>query len=678
MKKILIPAIALATLASCGGGTGTGTTQQNADSTAAGDGGDAINRVSTYQYVEPTEDIAKIIFDSLANDEFDYGIWNAVAEADDDNELDECFESDSKTHRYFSQNKWSRYDGYSYNAQITLQCYKTNNSDWLGIVWKNISCFAEGEDHDDKELYPVLYSNGKLTRIDSTKVFPAEMLHILDLYKKGANFEWILDKTSFDARHYELFTVKFNWDGEKFVADPETPLVQIADPFVDGNFDMMITDINIGLLQEPDKKYGVKSDGTLKASDGTTLAKLTLEDGKMTGYTILGKNIGLKCYSGHNNGKAAALGFPMQNVIENNTDTSLTKTSKDGKLVVTLHIKHDDNKMRDIFYEFAAKDESSPIENIRVYSVPFTADFVTELNKYKNLLPETKATFLALNITERMPELGFFKSLSGLGKNISLRFESGSYHFQIYPADEGGEYVLFIKTEYNGDTDAKAETAKWWHHKDGKFTPTNIAIPARPFNDEKYALGFNDEGIHYDNIYEKDFRSYPWNGKKFVNEYEEEESTDTDVDNYPSVEFWLMQNFNDFTIPEVAKRKKSMSISPMVSEEFFSGDEYSMARFVYACYPLKGKKDTYLALCYQEQTDNTGIDLYKLISGIALDYYKENPFDTDLIKEDTSDYARHQYGFCCYLSDIDDKGFLLCTDNDKIRFNWNGEKFVKQ
>ena len=125
------------------------------------------------------------------------------------------------------------------------------------------------------------------------------------------------------------------------------------------------------------------------------------------------------------------MGFPMQNVIENNTDTSLTKTSKDGKLVVTLHIKHDDNKMRDIFYEFAAKDESSPIENIRVYSVPFTADFVTELNKYKNLLPETKATFLALNITERMPELGFFKSLSGLGKNISLRFESGSYHFQI-------------------------------------------------------------------------------------------------------------------------------------------------------------------------------------------------------------------------------------------------------
>ena len=524
MKKQFAIIIAALVLASCGGGTST-STQQNADTT---DGRDDVNTVSTtYQYVEPTEDIAKIIFDSLANDEFDYGIWNAVAEADDDNELDECFESDSKTHRYFSQNKWSRYDGYSYNAQITLQCYKTNNSDWLGIVWKNISCFAEGEDHDDKELYPVLYSNGKLTRLDSTKVFPAEMLHILDLYKKGANFEWKLDKTSFDARNYKIFAVKFNWNGEKFVADPETPLVSIADPFNSGDFKVLNDDINISFLTEPDKKYGVKPDGTIKASDGTTIAKLTLEDGKMTGYTILGKNIGLECYFDHSNkGKATALGFPLRNVIDGNQDTTLTKTSKDGKLLVTLHKKHDDNKMRDIFYEFVAKDESSPIESIRVYSMPFTANIAEELDKYKNLLPETKATFLALNITERMPELGFFKSLHGIDKHISLRFESGSYHFQIYHADEGGEYVLFIKTEYNGDTDAKAETAKWWHHKDGKFTPTNITIPKRPFNDENYALGFSDDGIHYDNMMEKDFRAYLWNGKKFVNEYEEEETTD--------------------------------------------------------------------------------------------------------------------------------------------------------
>ena len=420
MKKQFAIIIAALVLASCGGGTST-STQQNADTT---DGRDDVNTVSTtYQYVEPTEDIAKIIFDSLANDEFDYGIWNAVAEADDDNELDECFESDSKTHRYFSQNKWSRYDGYSYNAQITLQCYKTNNSDWLGIVWKNISCFAEGEDHDDKELYPVLYSNGKLTRLDSTKVFPAEMLHILDLYKKGANFEWKLDKTSFDARNYKIFAVKFNWNGEKFVADPETPLVSIADPFNSGDFKVLNDDINISFLTEPDKKYGVKPDGTIKASDGTTIAKLTLEDGKMTGYTILGKNIGLECYFDHSNkGKATALGFPLRNVIDGNQDTTLTKTSKDGKLLVTLHKKHDDNKMRDIFYEFVAKDESSPIESIRVYSMPFTANIAEELDKYKNLLPETKATFLALNITERMPELGFFKSLHGIDKHISLRF----------------------------------------------------------------------------------------------------------------------------------------------------------------------------------------------------------------------------------------------------------------
>ena len=153
---------------------------------------------TTYQYVEPKEDIAKIILDSLVNNDYiDPDIWSAIAEADDDNELDECFDTISNTYRHFSQNKWARYDNYSYNAEIALKCYQTNKSEWIGVVMKSIYTFADGDETESKGVYPVLYSNGKLTRLDSSKVFPAELLRVLKLVGKTNSIHWRFENTYF-------------------------------------------------------------------------------------------------------------------------------------------------------------------------------------------------------------------------------------------------------------------------------------------------------------------------------------------------------------------------------------------------------------------------------------------------------------------------------------------------
>ena len=303
--------------------------------------------------------------------------------------------------------------------------------------------------------------------------------------------------------------------------------MQNADDIQTGNFsyfDNKYSYFNIN--SQPDDKFVIGSDGVFKDSKGNAIAKIELNDGKVSGYYLLDSKLALapECRDSVQ-GLPAAIGLPIKNVLSQINDSTLTKTQKDGKLVVTYRLKHDEYDLLDIFREYTAKDENSPIETIHVYTVPFTVNINEELEKWPSLLPETKNIFKAFNIMERINGLGKFKRLSGIGKNISVDFENGDYHFQFYPASQGGEYVLLIKTAFSEGADPS--TAQWWHHSNGKFTPAEIAIPKLPYNDEAYQLSFDDDGLHYDNMSEKDFKLYEWNGSKFTNGEEDEEENAT-------------------------------------------------------------------------------------------------------------------------------------------------------
>jgi hypothetical protein len=241
----------------------------------------------------------------------------------------------------------------------------------------------------------------------------------------------------------------------------------------------------------------------------------------MIGYTILSKNICVNKNQNHD-ANAVAIGLPIKNVFPQYNDTTISKTTKDGKFVVTQLIKHDTENIFDIYYEYTAKDENSPIESISVTSKPFTTSIADELDKWGALLPETKNTILAFNLTEKLPELGTFQSLSGMGRQITLHFDSGDYYFQTYKSDNDTEYIMLIKFDYSNGADP--ESAKWWLHHGDKFTSIELPLPKRPYNDANYQLHIGDDGISYDNMEEKDFRSYPWNGNYFDNDYDDEEN----------------------------------------------------------------------------------------------------------------------------------------------------------
>lgn len=524
--SFIVPALALL-LASCGGSTqqnngGTGTDGAGTD----GAGGDDVNIVPTqqqFQYVEPEEDIAGKVFRIVATKEFDHEIYDAIKNCGNDPAT--CAADYSNTHSsYDIDNYYSQIDNYQHNDHVSVKCYQYKQSGWIGIVCKRLSSWAEHDMNDIADMYTVLYNDGKVTRIDSTTIFPSEMLALMPIFKRNEQsreVEWnFFNNTYIESKYSYLWNVRFNWDGEKFVTDPETPFVANLDPGQTGNFEITgVVDKPIK-LRNIDPKKDLAPDGTLKSSDGSPLVQFNIEDDKITGYKILSKKLGLARYYDQLSGKPIALGYPIKNVFANNKDTSLTKTMKDGKLIVTMHVYHNQYGMHDVFYEYTAKDENSPIDGIRVYEKKFTTSIAKELdNKYKDIKDEVKEILLALNVPDKVSDAGIFKRLYGHDQHFDLTFEKYSYRFQIYPANEGGKYVLLIRDEsFSG---CKIETAQWWHYKDNQFTPIQIQIP-KPDTDEYCALEVKDYGLEYrvgdgDEYSACDhYEYYDWDGEQFV------------------------------------------------------------------------------------------------------------------------------------------------------------------
>ena len=537
MKRIFLIIPALALLAACGGAgrdgagkDGVHTVSTSSDTTA--NGGDSANTVTTtptYTYVEPNEDIAKIIFDSLANYDFDSDIWSAVIEADDDGVLDECFDTTSKTYRHFTQNKWSRYDSYYYNANIDLKCYQTNKSEWLGVVTKSINTSEEDDHTEVTGFYPVLYSNGKLTRLDSSKVFPAEMLQILKLIGKAHSVNWRFENTYLETYSQDYWPVKFLFDGEKFVTDTTMPLLfntinnHGTFTWIDNNDNQHCIQVN----SKPDSADNIKSDGIFKA-DGKVLLKAEITDGKVMAYTILDPRCGVAQNTTRDSvvGKPVAIGYPIANLIVRQRDKSIMRDStekaymKDGKFVVWQHVKHDTYNNLDIYYEYISKDANSNIDSIRVYCTTYTASLEDDIKNNQEMTPEFKEAFNAFKFTERYPKCGTYKYSNGDKNHLLLKFSDESYVFVGYKLNVGGFLILVAKTVTYSTVDP--EKIRTWLYMNDDFKEYQYTLPKPPaeFSDMDFEMEVDGEGLHYSNYEEKEFISFPWDGKHFVNQYE--------------------------------------------------------------------------------------------------------------------------------------------------------------
>ena len=513
-QLLLIPALALSTMASCGGG-GSATTQQPADTTSKDDTPTTAAAPETpFQYTEPAEDIAGKIFRAVAQKDFDHEIYDALKNVG--NDAGNCSTSLSNSHNQYYFEDYSTIDNYQHNDLVCVKCYQSRKSGWIGIVAKSLNTWAEYDIKHRYDIYTVLYDNGKVTRIDSTTVFPPEMLSLVAINnepREHDQIEWDFSDTYFESKSGFFWNVRFNWNGEKFTTDPETPLVANLDPGHTGNFQIAGAVDKAIKLQNIDPKKDLDADGVLKSADGSPLAQFIIKDGQIDGYKILSKKLGLARYYDQLSGKPIALGHPIQNVFANNKDTSLKTSEKDGKYVVTMLSYHNTYGLQDIFYEYTAKDKNSPIDGIAVYSKPFTVDLTKEITKYNGVPEELKEMLIALNVTEKIKDPGAFKRLYGSKTHFDLSFTNGSYRFQVYPAKESGsKYVMLIKEDSMGC--AQTETAQWWIYENGKYTPVQITFPEQPTEEEYYRLVISDNGLSFNG--EDDYQSYKWDGSQFV------------------------------------------------------------------------------------------------------------------------------------------------------------------
>ena len=503
MKKHIFSLLAIASLAlsACGGGSSE---QQQED-----------NLLKEFTFVEPNEPIAEKICELLSEDDSDFG-------GEEDMDID----TSSNTYKAFAFNLWSKYDDISINHHIEIKCYQMLDSSWIGVVYKSIDESMEGTTRQEEKVFAVRYSDNKITPVDSASIFPELFFHVVNINRHCTRkVVWNFKNTTIEPTSEYFWPLRFVWNGTNFFADTSFQFIQNVDPSKGGHFWYYSADskpVDIWINSEPDKEYGISNGGILKDKKGNPLAKFEVEDGKVMGYYLLDPNLGFgRAYDFAIKGEPAAIGKPIKNVLDEYQDTTVTKTMKDGKLVVTHHIKHSDYSLIDVFREYTANDENSSIESIHVYAVPFTVSVEEQLDKSNNISPKTRALFTSFDFSNKISGLGKFKGLDGNDDHILLQYENGNYLFQVYSDQLEVDYMLVIKKI---DDSYDPISAKWWYRNEEGLHPILINIPPFPHNDKSYTLYFDDEGLHYDNYETKDFRFYKWDSGDFINEYDDDYS----------------------------------------------------------------------------------------------------------------------------------------------------------
>lgn len=435
MKKqilFLLPCIALM---ACNGGSGkSGGAAQTAD--ASNEPAKAV-----FTYVEPQEEIAKIIWNKLL--ESDEGVKQIVDEAKKwqmDASLGEYFNGASQKERYPQKTRMVFYnviDGaegtYDALAYFKLQCYQTNEGNWIAVIYEVTESSISDGPPRMANLSSLIYKDGDLFDYPDACLPPVQV-QPLTAYKNRdySSCAVLFDTIGFTMVSRDFWPMRYNWDGEKFVQD-ENSVVLASLMSQYGGF----CSFSVG---NELKAYGLADDcklesGTFKQSavsnnldagaiasmlenrantvltqNGEKMAEFETIDGKIYAINIYSPKIGFAQKIGYSHdtygssyvemvtSKPLAVGFPIKNAYDKEDYApDYTSEKKDGYYVLTRRTHRNKYEKRDIMISLYAKDENSNIERIRVFALPLQITLESEIADDNSMPDEVKSIWKKLN-----------------------------------------------------------------------------------------------------------------------------------------------------------------------------------------------------------------------------------------------------------------------------------------
>ena len=508
-----------------------------------------------YQYVEPEEDIAALVWTCLKTQHPAvkpvYDLAVDINYADDD----EATQMISKTHlkyNYFIDRGYEEPDNMLV-AIYELQCYRTFDDTWIGIVTKEARGYELDEAYQGQNVFAVAYKDGTLTDLELGTLFPEAFKIATDYFENniyGSCF--VFDHEGIDFRSSRYWPIRFNWNGNRFEQDPESVILENTIHNFYGYFYAK----GIGYLSIGKAPEGLNNNNDF-VDNGEVLAHFILKDGKISGYSLESPQCGFVQTEDYQDGmpvitsKPIALGYPIQHVLDYEKkplsikDTTIVAGYQDGRYVITQQLMHNTLERFDIFVEFAAKDENANIESIRVYSEEIEVTLDSDLDADDDIDLKTKTIFRAIQFDDNDPELGAYYYLSGADNGFTIYFKGNvkEVRFQTYDVADGRTLVVLSKR----NDKENLTTSQFWYYQDGNLTQTAVMLPKprpqdfRAWNanqdttipSDGYKLSFTNQGIEYYTLSERndetemrdefgiyinpDFYTvkYHWNGTSF-------------------------------------------------------------------------------------------------------------------------------------------------------------------
>lgn len=525
MKKhllLLLPALALM---ACGGGSQGNGSDQNTDSTTA-----AVEEqqpsAPIFNYVEPQEEIAKIIWQKIQDTYPDVKKQVAAAKKWQMNEeLGNYYNGASQKERYPQKTRMIFYnviDGAEGSwddlVYYKLQCYQNNDGSWTALFYDYENNYEEGA-----SLRSFLYKDGALTDNSAQTDIPKT-------YDLKGNLDYtsttlICDTIGVTVIPGNSWPVRYDWNGEKFVQDQKSAVLRNMIDYY-GNIRWIRLNyepkIEVWLSEE-----GCKLENNVLTKAGKKIADIEVTDNQITAINIVSPELGFAQkwdYSTDNWGsdrtkvytsKPVAVGFPIKNVFDKPDDEpEYTTEKKDGYYVATRRTYRDKGNKRDVMISFYAKDENSNIEKIRLYNAPLQITLLSDIEGEESMPNEIKDLWKKFDAQYKITAgLGEFHNSWTSPRGFSARFyDNGKYtstspnqqidiEFKWYAFKKSdGSYLIL--TQKNVDNiyilpdderkGLKREFAQYLY-KDGTFTQTEFDLPQTTAED--YQAGKKDKKI---------------------------------------------------------------------------------------------------------------------------------------------------------------------------------------
>ena len=519
---LLLPAFAMM---ACGGGSQGGGSDQNSDSTAAVTEEEQPS-APLFNYVEPQEEIAKIIWEKIQATYPD--IKKKVAAAKKwqmDEDLGDYFNGASQKERYPQKTRMIFYNlvdaaegSWDDLVYYKLQCYQNNDGSWTALFYDYDNTNQQGA-----SLRTFLYKDGALS--DNTT-----QTDIPKAYDIKGNLDYtyttfICDTIGVTVIPDDCWPVRYNWNGEKFVKDPKSAELR---KIIDGDGSIRWVRLNY----EPKIEGWVSEEGyTLEnnviSKAGKKIADLEVADNKISAINIVSPDLGfaqqyeytkdrwgnsyIKVYTS----KPVAVGYSIKNVFDKaDSDPDYTTEKKDGYYVATRRTYRNKYNKYDVMISFYAKDENSNIEKIRFYTVPLQVTLLSDIEDEKDMPKEIKEMWKKFDdqykITAGFGE--FHNSYTNECGFTSRFYDNGQYtstnpnqqidiEFKWFAFKKSdGSYIIITQKNVdnpyilpeNEKKGVKREFAQYLY-KDGTFTQTEVDIPQT--NASEYAAGKRDKKI---------------------------------------------------------------------------------------------------------------------------------------------------------------------------------------